>query len=93
MKLRRGVKTVLLLTIFLFFTAGLVWPEETTIVGEVSDNYEIVADGQIFAIADTEKGRELVGSYISARVQVTGTVEEIDDMKILTVVSFTILYD
>ena len=93
MKLGRSVKTVLLLIVILFFSAGLVWPEETTVVGEVSDNYEIVADGQIYAIADTEKGRELVDNYISARVRVTGTVEEIDDMKVFTVISYEILSD
>jgi hypothetical protein len=93
MKLTHGVKIFLLFIIFLIFSAGLAWTEETTVVGEVSDNYEIVADGQIYAIADTEKGRELVDNYISARIQVTGTVEEVDEMKILTVISYKILSD
>ena len=90
---RIKIHSILLLMIFLFFSAGLALAEETTVVGEVIDNYEIVADGQIYAIADTEKGRELVDHYISARVRVTGTVEEVDDMKILTVISYEILSD
>ena len=93
MKSCRGVKIVLLLTLFFFFSTGLAWTAETTVVGEVSDNYEIVANGQIYAIADTQKGRELVDNYISARVQVIGIVEDVDDMKVLTVVSYKLLDD
>jgi hypothetical protein len=36
-------------------------------------------------------GDDLVKNYIAEKVQVTGTVEEKDDMKIITVKSFKIV--
>jgi len=93
MKSNRGAIVFLMAVIFSIVSAGWALAGDITLTGEVSDNYEIVADNQIYAIADTEKGRELVDNYISARVRVTGTVEEVDDMKIITVISYEILSD
>lgn len=93
MKLSRVVKVMPLLMLFLFFSIGLALADETTLIGEVNDNYQIVADGQIYEITDNDKGRELVDNHISERVQVSGKVEEVDDMKIFTVISYKILTD
>lgn len=66
-----------------------VFASEITIVGEVNDTYQIVADGQIYEVAVTPKGDDLVFNYIAVKVKVTGTVEEKGDSKIITVTSFT----
>lgn len=64
---------------------------QVTLVGEVNDNYQLVANGQIYEIADTPKGNDLAENYISAKVKVTGSVEEGNDMKTLTVTSFEVM--
>ncbi|MDX1707894.1 MAG: hypothetical protein R3274_04795 [Desulfobacterales bacterium] len=64
---------------------------EMTIVGEVNDTYQIVANNTIYEVAETPLGDDLVKNYIAEKVQVTGTVEEKDDMKIITVKSFKIV--
>lgn len=80
------------LTIFLFlFMAVPALAGELTLIGEVNDNYQLVANGQIYEIADTPKGNELAENYISAKVKVTGSVEESNDMKTLTVAAFEVL--
>jgi hypothetical protein len=82
------------LTVAMFFLVPMVSTAlagEVTIVGEVNDNYQIISEGQIYEIADTAEGNELAENNISAKVKVTGTVEERDEMKIITVISFQVL--
>ena len=63
-------------------------PTSVTIVGEVNDEYQIVAkDGMIYEIADTELGNEIL-KHIGEVVEVTGDVEEEDGVKVLDVKSF-----
>jgi hypothetical protein len=63
-------------------------PTSVTIVGEVNDQYQIVAkDGTIYEIADTELGNEVL-KHIGEVVEVTGDVEEDDGVKVLDVKSF-----
>jgi len=64
---------------------------EMTLIGEVNDNYQLVSDGQIYEIADTPKGNEMAENFISAKVKVTGSVEEKNEMKTITVVNFEVL--
>jgi hypothetical protein len=65
-----------------------VFANEITIVGEVNDTYQVVADGHIYEVASTPLGDDLVKNYMAVKVKVTGTVEEKEDMKIITVKSF-----
>lgn len=74
--------------LFFSYPAGAT---EITIVGEVNDTYQVVADGQIYEIANTALGDDLVKNYMALKVKVTGTVEEKEDMKIMTVTSFKVL--
>jgi hypothetical protein len=67
----------------------LAFAGDITIVGEVNDTQQIVADGQIYEVANTPAGDDLVINYIAVKVKVTGTVEEKEDMKIITVKSFS----
>lgn len=63
----------------------------TTVSGQVGDASEIIADdGTIYTIAATEKGDELA-SMVGETVTVTGTVEEAEGEKIITVESFTVV--
>lgn len=75
---------------FLIFSY-IAFAGEITIVGEVNDTYQVVADGQIYDVAVTPKGDDLVSNYIAAKVKVTGTVEEKEDRKIITVKSFKVV--
>lgn len=72
---------------FLVFSY-LAFAGDITIVGEVNDTQQIVANRQIYEVANTPKGDDLVFNYIAVKVKVTGTVEEKEDMKIITVKSF-----
>ena len=71
--------------------AGTAIADTVTITGEVNDNYQIVANGQIYEIADTPEGNELAENHISAKVKVVGMVQETEDIKIITVVSYEVL--
>jgi hypothetical protein len=75
---------------FLFFSYA-VFAGDITIVGEVNDTHQIVAQGKIYDVADTEKGDDLVMNYIAEKVEVTGTVEEKEEMRIITVKSFRVV--
>ena len=64
-----------------------------TIVGEVNDSNQIVADGVIYEVDDTPQGYELLTNYISRRVEVTGSLRIDGDMRIIAVKSFKIVKD
>jgi len=72
---------------FLVFSY-MAFAGDITIVGEVNDTQQIVAEGQIYEVANTPMGDDLVVNYIAVKVKVTGKVEEKEDMKIITVKSF-----
>jgi hypothetical protein len=75
---------------FLLF-AYTVFATEITLVGEVNDSNQLVANGQIYEVAETPVGDDLVQNYIAEKVSVTGTVEEQGEMKIITIKSFKIV--
>ena len=81
---------VLAILVFQFLCAPVL-AGDMTLIGEVNDNYQLVSDGQIYEIADTPKGNEMAENYISAKVKVTGTVEEKNEMKTITVVNFEVI--
>lgn len=63
-----------------------------TIEGEVNDSYQIVdGDGQVYEVADTTEGNDLVENHIGEKAKVTGTVDQDQDVKIITVTAFQIL--
>lgn len=64
---------------------------DVTVIGEVNENYQLVANGQVYEIADTPKGNEMAENFISSKVKVTGTLEEKNEMKTITVISFEVL--
>jgi len=79
------------LIVSMFFSTNVLG-EEITIKGEVNDNYQIVTeDGQIYEVADTDKGNEVVLQHIGKIVKISGTIEESDEgEKIITVISYEV---
>ena len=63
---------------------------EMTIQGKVSEEGIVADDGQVYAVADNEKGHELMG-HANKRFRITGTVEEREGKKIITVTGFKLL--
>ena len=65
--------------------------DKVTLVGEVNDNQEIVAEDQIYTVGDSAVGDDLVRYYISQRVKVVGRIEEGQEGKIIIVESFEVV--
>jgi hypothetical protein len=64
---------------------------EVTLVGEVNDNFQFYANGQLYEVANSPEGDDLVTQYIGEKVEVVGTVEEIEDAKVITVKRFRVV--
>ena len=65
--------------------------DKVTLVGEVNDNQEIVAEDQIYAVGDSTVGDDLVLNYISQRVKVVGRIVEGEEGKIIIVEFFEVV--
>ena len=63
---------------------------EMTIQGKVSEEGIVADDGQVYVVADSEKGTELMG-HANKRVRITGTVEEREGKRVLTVTGFKLV--
>jgi len=72
-------------------TATTLLAAEATVIGQVNDNFQILSGGQVYEIADTTEGNNLAEDHISDIVKVTGTLEERDGMKIITVISVQVI--
>lgn len=92
--MKKGMKIVTVLSVFLcimFAGGSLLADPSATITGEVTENNEIVTeDGSAYTIAPTEKGDEL-SAMVGEIVNVTGTVQEAEGEKIITVTNFTVV--
>jgi len=92
----QGRSKILLLSLLCFAVTFWVllcpvFAAEIIIVGEVNYSYQIMADGQIYEVANTSMGDDLVMNHIAEKVEVTGTVEETEKVKIITVESFKVV--
>jgi hypothetical protein len=90
------IKSVKKLIVFFAFlltalSASISVAQEVTLVGEVNDNYQIYANSQLYEVANTPAGNDLVSNYISEKVEVVGTIEEVGETKIITVISFKVV--
>lgn len=82
------------LTVLLCWMVGPTMAAEKriTIVATVSDGYQLVGeDGYPYEVEDTDKGNELVLRYIGRKVEVTGTVTEAIDYRVIVVESFRVI--
>jgi hypothetical protein len=77
-------------TIALIF--GVAFSGETKVItGTVNDDYEIVTDeGTAYTVEEGEIGDEVV-ELVGRKVKVTGTVEESEGEKMITVTSYVII--
>ena len=85
---------MVLITLVLISAAPLaaVASESVTIQGEINDSFQIVdSNGQVYEIAETEKGNDLVENHIGEKAKVVGTLQQDQDVKIITVTTFEIL--
>ena len=86
-------KALLMMGIFavvisLAFAASIFAADVMTITGKVTDENTILADdGEEYTIEDDEKGKELA-AMVDKKVKVTGTVEEKEGKKVITVDTF-----
>jgi len=79
--------------LMLLFAGPAISVERITIVGIVNDDYQIVtADEKVYEVAETEKGDRVV-ELVGKKVKVTGTVEESEGTKIITVAAYEVLED
>lgn len=90
-KLKKISINCILITIFLSILTASVQADKVTLVGEVNDNQEIVADGQIYTVGDSAPGNDLVVNYISQRVKVVGKVVEKEEGKEIIVEFFEVV--
>ncbi len=80
--------------VLVFCIAAIGTAQETIIVGEVNDEYQVVSsEGKIYEVADTEKGNELVNDHIGEKVKVTGTINvmEEESENVIIVTGFTVI--
>lgn len=94
--MKRGKMTFMtvLITVVLMSAIPLaaMASEPVTIQGEVNDSYQIVdSSGQVYEIAETEKGNDLVENHIGEKAKVVGTLQQDQDVKIITITAFEIL--
>lgn len=71
--------------------ASAMQNQELMITGTINNANQIVAkDGQIFDVADTEQGKELM-THVGMNVQVKGTVLESEGKKQISVSAYEII--
>ena len=62
-----------------------------TLIGEVNDNQQIVADDEIYEVDNNAAGDDLVLNYVGQKVKVVGLLRETRQHKIIKVESFEIV--
>ena len=64
---------------------------EITLVGQVNDSYQFVADGEVFEVEDNELGVDLMVNHNGQKVRVVGTLAEKEGVRLIIVESFQLL--
>ena len=75
----------------LFVAAGAAFGAEVTLVGEINDTQQLVADNQIYEIGPGEIGDYLVTKMISQKVKVYGDLVEANELKIIIVKGYEVI--
>lgn len=72
-------------------TGQSVYAERRTLRGTINDSDQLItASGNVYEIADTEAGMDMLYEAIDASVDVTGDVFEDEEINFISVESFTI---
>lgn len=82
----------LLAVVALVFATGIgIAAEPVTLQGQVTeDNQLMTEDGAVYDIVDTDAGMQAM-EMVGEKIEVRGTLEEIDGAKEITVESFSVL--
>jgi hypothetical protein len=93
--MNRKIEAVITMAFFLFMGTIIIpsplLASDITVVGEVNDSNQIVADDVVFEVDDTAEGDNLVTNFIGKTVKVTGKLNIEGDMRIITVKSFKVI--
>ena len=89
--MRRIYAGVFVILMAICFLSSPVAAYRITLVGEVNDNNQIVADNEIYEIDNNVVGDDLVLNYISQKVKIVGILKHIRKFKIITVESFEVI--
>jgi hypothetical protein len=73
------------------FLASPVAAIKITLIGEVNENDQIVADNEVYEVDDNDVGDDLVVNHIAQKVKVVGILKETRKFKIITVESFEVV--
>ena len=90
------IGTFLILTAVCLITAPVA-AGMVTLVGEVNDNQQIVADNEIYEVEHSAVGDDLVLNYVAQKVKVVGQLKVVaqsdgsDEYKLIKVVSFEVV--
>jgi len=87
-KVKKLISNFVMVSIVLWMFSFPALADKVTLVGEVNDNQEIVAEDQIYAVGDSAVGDDLVRNYISQRVKVVGRIVETENGDVIIVDSF-----
>ena len=90
-KVKKLAAIGVMISVVLWIFAVPALADKVTLVGEVNDNQEIVAEDQIYTVGDSAVGDDLVRNYISQRVKVVGRIAEGEEGKIIIVDSFEVV--
>ena len=90
-KVKKLISNFVMISIVLWMFSFPALADKVTLVGEVNDNQEIVAEDQIYTVGDSAVGDDLVLNYISQRVKVVGRIVEGEEGKIIIVEFFEVV--
>jgi hypothetical protein len=95
--IRKSITYLFAILIALSFLASPAAALRVTLVGEVNDNQQFVADSEIYEIDNNAVGDDLVFNHVAQRVKVTGQIKsvretgEADAYKLIKVESFEVV--
>ena len=87
----RFYAVVLVILMINCFLVPAVAAYRITLVGEVNDNNQIVADNEIYEVDNNAVGDDLVLNYIAQKVKVVGVLKHTRKFKIITVESIEVV--
>jgi len=90
---KRGILLAVIfcaLALIAMMSSTAVLAAEVKIKGTISEEGIMADDGQVYEVADNEKGGELL-ELVDKKVEATGTVEERDGKKVITVTDYQVI--
>ena len=90
-KIKKKIMSFVIISVVLWIICFPALADKVTLLGEVNDNQEIVAEDQIYTVGDSAVGDDLVRNYISQRVKVVGRIVEGEEGKVIIVEFFEVV--